>query len=709
MKISLRFTFATVVTTLTLFTSLSVFIIYYIGSSRSLLLLTESLTNEVSKGIIEKTRLFFDSAEMANSQLEFLIHNGVLNLHDDQKLMDTAAEWISTNTGFTSVDIALPSGDKFKAERMPDNSISKRSYVRDENSVRMSWQHSNPAYNDDPKFQNTIKNLATGYDARTRPWWATAMKNGKTSWTDMYVSALRKQFVYSCVTPVYDSERKLLAISYIDMNVVTLSEFLATLNILQNGKAFILNEKGQVIAVPIKDDSDLNQLVRTNSVNKENPYDLYPLDQLPDINIRKSIEIYLINQAIGKGASFIEFTSSDSKQYVCRMTEFMNINHNKFTIGILIPKDDIMASINKIRRYIIAGIAFLTLVTLGIGFAISKAISRSLTALSVEVEKIGKLELGSDVIVNTRLFEVHRISEAVVNMRNGLRSFKKYVPADLVVYLNEQRKEAVLEGERQKLTIFFSDIADFTSISEKLSAERLVENLGIYFEGLSSVINDHKGTLDKYIGDCVMAFWGAPVPNDNHAIQACSTALACEAFLADLHNRWTVSGQPVFDTRIGLHTGEVIVGNIGSPDRMNYTVIGDNVNLASRLEGLNKYYGTHIILSESCLAQTCDQFAVRKLDVVAVKGKSTAILIYELLGPVGGVEQRLIDFAMRYELGLDLYLNRQWSDAAKVFMETHKLKNGRDASSTILLKRCEEYLAVPPGEDWNGVYTMRSK
>ena len=208
------------------------------------------MTSEIAKGIIEKTRTLFDSAERANSQIAFMVRNGILNPDDGEALMRTAAEWISLNEGFTSVDIGLPSGSKYKAERMPDDSISKRCYIRGEKSVQMVWYHANPVYNDDPKFQNKVKDLAHGYDARTRPWWIAAEKAGKTVWTDMYVSGLRKQFVYSCVTPIYDAQHALMAVVAIDINVVSLSEFLGTLSILEHGKAFILNDKKQVAAVP---------------------------------------------------------------------------------------------------------------------------------------------------------------------------------------------------------------------------------------------------------------------------------------------------------------------------------------------------------------------------------------------------------------------------------------------------------------------------
>ncbi len=356
------------------------------------------------------------------------------------------------------------------------------------------------------------------------------------------------------------------------------------------------------------------------------------------------------------------------------------------------------------------GVLLFLLFAVLIGFRLARRISSSLAVLCEEVDKVSRLELDSSGVVESRILEVARIAESVRNMKRGLRSFKKYVPSDLVLQLNALKKEAVLEGEKRELSIFFSDIADFTSIAEQLTPEELVQRLGVYFNGMSRIVLDNAGTLDKYIGDAIMAFWGAPRPRENHARLACASALKCQQYLDRLALEWEAEAHPVFRTRIGIHTGEVIVGNIGYEERMNYTIIGDAVNLASRLEGLNKFYQTRVIISEDTFSRVPDDFVARKLDLVAVKGKTRGVLIYELVSARGDLDSAQEAFLQAYDRAMELYLNRSWAEAKQAFAAAQQLSpRGRDYPSELLGARCEEFLREQPGPDWNGVYRHKSK
>jgi class 3 adenylate cyclase len=343
-----------------------------------------------------------------------------------------------------------------------------------------------------------------------------------------------------------------------------------------------------------------------------------------------------------------------------------------------------------------------------LGVLFSRGISRPLLQLEGRMSEIQRLNLGEQVRVQSRVTEVIRMQHAVENMRSGLKSFRKYVPADLVAELVGLQREAVLGAEKKELTIFFSDIADFTAISELLPAERLVEELSAYFDVVTRAILENSGTVDKYIGDAVMAFWGAPRDVPDHAVMACRAALECRRRVQAISRQWLGRGLPSLRMRIGIHTGEAVVGNMGYEERLNYTVMGDSVNLASRLEGLGKYYGTDIIVSEATRNLASGVMAARQLDVVAVKGKTRGVAIFELVGERDRLERTARELVALFDEGMSLYLERRWEAAGAVFAEASR-RRPTDRPARILLDRCMEYGANPPPADWRGVVVMREK
>lgn len=699
----LRFTLTVTITVIIVTVSLFILGISYYGSARSLLVLSENMTAEISKGIVEKINTLMSSAENANAVVNLMMTQGTLNPADGQRTMDVAAALVSHNEGFSSLEIGLPDGSKYMAERAEDGGIFRYSNVRTRSNVIRTYFYENP--NAPNQYQNSIMSLDEGYDARKRPWFTKAISVGKTIWTDMYVSGTSKQFIYSCATPIYGKDGALIAVTAVNIKLATLSQFLGTLRILEHGRAFVMNDHDQVIAVPIKSMVELDRLFKPSPPGSVEPYQLYPIKELPDEDLRRTLLSYGQN-----GKRFFELDGQNGEPNVVSLVEHPYSGGPTFTIGIIFPKSDIMGSISRNTRLMLVGVLLFLLFAILIGFRIAQNISSSLAVLCAEVDKVSRLELDSTRVVESRILEVARIDEAVSNMRRGLRSFKRYVPLDLVLQLNALKKEAVLEGEDVEVSIFFSDIVDFTSISEQLTPEDLVQRLSVYFSGMTRIVLDQAGTLDKYIGDSIMAFWGAPLPRENHAHLACIAALKCQEYLDRLAREWQSESHPVFRTRIGIHTGKVIVGNIGSNERMNYTIIGDAANLASRLEGLNKFYQTRLIISEDTFIRVQNYFIARKLDRVAVKGRSRGVQIYELIAARGEINGAIEAFLQAYDSAVELYLNRFWGEAKVAFEAAQKLSpSGRDYPSGLLGARCDEFMRNPPGPEWNGVYTHQSK
>tara|TARA_R110000868_G_scaffold235273_6_gene489076 strand:- start:15946 stop:18084 length:2139 start_codon:yes stop_codon:yes gene_type:complete len=287
-------------------------------------------------------------------------------------------------------------------------------------------------------------------------------------------------------------------------------------------------------------------------------------------------------------------------------------------------------------------------------------------------------------------------------------AFGMYIQKELVDEISESPEELKLGGQRKNLTIIFSDLEGFTSISEQYTPEELVAFLNEYLSEMTRIIFEHKGTLDKYIGDAVMAFWGAPVSHENHAFLACKCVLEMQKSLKILQKKWKAEGKPTPGVRFGINTGEVVVGNMGSLERFNYTVLGDHVNLAARLEPANKDFGTHTLISEFTRALIGDKFLVREAGLIKVKGRDEAIKVFELLGEAGEEgEAEKRKFITDFEKALILYYSNKLDEAASVFMEFTK-NYGEDPLSDIYLSKIAYYQAFPP-EKWTGIHEQISK
>lgn len=335
-------------------------------------------------------------------------------------------------------------------------------------------------------------------------------------------------------------------------------------------------------------------------------------------------------------------------------------------------------------------------------------ISNPIRKLVKETENIGKLRLDDDIHFTNSLKEINELIDSTKRMKVGLRSFQKYVPASLVRQLIETKQEAVIEGSRKNITVFFSDVADFTAISESLTPNELTAQLSEYFNVMSNTIIKYKGTVDKYIGDAVMAFWGAPVELKDHAELACKAALECQKKCSELNLKWKNMGKKEFITRIGINTGDIIVGNIGTDLRLSYTIIGDEVNLASRLESLNKTYGTKIIVSQNTIDQIPNDFALRILDYVVVKGKSLPVTIYELVAEKGDIAATELEHVKIFNRSIELYKNKAWNEAIDL-LEDLLIDRPHDLAIRIILKRCYLFKETPPAEKWKGEFVYAEK
>ncbi len=342
------------------------------------------------------------------------------------------------------------------------------------------------------------------------------------------------------------------------------------------------------------------------------------------------------------------------------------------------------------------------------GFFLSRRITIPLKALEQDMVRIQKFDLENGKPIKSVFREISRINEVMDNVKDSLRSFKKYVPADLVAQLIINHQKAELGGTKRDLTILFSDIEGFTTWSEKLKPEELILVLARYFSGMTRIIMRHQGTVDKFIGDAIMAFWGAPNDLQDHARHAAQAAVECLQFQIELNRQLKVEGLEPINSRIGLNSGEVLVGNVGYEDRLNYTVIGDAVNLASRLEGLNKYYRSNILLSDACASRLGNGFVLRTIDKIVVKGKTENILVHELVGSSETTSKPKRSFVGAYNDAMEVYFARDWPAALAAFEKLTSLEP-KDRALIVMIERCKQFVAKDPGPSWHGAVVMREK
>lgn len=279
-------------------------------------------------------------------------------------------------------------------------------------------------------------------------------------------------------------------------------------------------------------------------------------------------------------------------------------------------------------------------------------------------------------------------------------SFSQYVAKEVVDDLIKNPEKIKLGGQREKLTILFSDIRGFTTLSEKMKAEELADYLNEYLTEMTDVIMENNGVVDKFIGDAIMAFWGAPIKNEEQEVKAVETAIKMIEKLEKFNKKMKKKGQPEIAIGIGLNTGKVVVGNLGSHQRFDYTVIGDDVNLASRLEGLTKYYGVKILISEKTRQKLSDRFLIRYLDKVAVKGKKEGVELYQVV--CDEQDENMVELVQEFEKAVELYKDQKWAEAKKAFTLIQN-KFPEDKVTQKYLERLEGYIKNPP-QDFDGVF-----
>ncbi|MCE0483295.1 MAG: hypothetical protein LV479_03540 [Methylacidiphilales bacterium] len=522
-----------------------------------------------------------------------------------------------------------------------------------------------------------------GFDPRERNWFKDAAAMEATAWSKPYLFIDGVQGITASRAWKNPSIGAVAGVFTVDFYLKNLQGLLEGIAQKIHGFSAILEPDGTLVCSSTDPDeaamtAALSDWIRTNPQFK---------------NINGETPRHLIKFQIG------------STPYLAALDHVSAPSGLKCIVAGMIPESVIFKPIQRALDEIsIASVVALTIAVMA-GAFLAYRISLPLHALGDDLEKVGQFQLNPEEMPPSMVREVNQLRDAANRMKSGLRSFIKYVPDDLVRQVLASGKEASLGGEIRRLTVFFSDIEGFASHSEKVTPNVLVHELGDYFEVISRRLRQHSGTIDKYIGDGLLAFFNAPENVPHHENMACRATLIG---LQELALRQKEKQTAPFRTRVGLHTGNVLVGNIGTPERFAYTVLGDVVNVASRLESINKVYGTEIIASGEVREKAGDDFEWRHLDRICVAGRKGSMDIYELMGLKDGVdEDRLRDRAL-YEEALELYFARSFWDARRIFGQIAEKSPGNKAA-VLMMTRCDHMVSMELPADWDGVFVHNFK
>ena len=533
------------------------------------------------------------------------------------------------------------------------------------------------------------------YNHKNRPWYQQTEESGLNTWTDIFVGNTDKKNTIACSVPLFSNSGKFVGIISSSIRLSSMSIGF----ISGSWVSMVINQKGEVITHP--SEKNLSKII--NGEPK-----LITVSDLKDKTVAEAFRVR--TQQAEKERFIFKFNEIE---YIALFKAIKNEGFDGWDYLMLTTIDDFIGSVKVTQRNTLIICLIILILSIIIIALFAKRISTPINNLSEQADRITNFDLEAVEGVKSGIKEIQKLQNSISRMRKSLTSFAKCVPKNLVKKLVDKGVEVKIGGTKKLLTIFFSDIANFTTISETYPAEKLVLHLSEYFEEMTGILNKHNGTIDKYIGDAIMGFWGAPQHDSNHSLHCCVSALLCQRRLLDLNRKWVYEKKPQFLTRIGIHTGEVIVGNIGSSERMNYTIIGDSVNLAARLEGTNKVYGTNIIISDVTVRHLQEHAVVRPLDIVAVKGKNEGVPIYELVAlknsdPLALPSAEQIKFCDEFTKGFRFYLEQRWDEAINIF-NTLQITFGKDEPCEMYIQRCEEFKKAPPPVDWDGVYHLKSK
>lgn len=683
MRIGVRLAISGLVLASIVATAVGANVLWYRTAEATSRALAATITEQIVSAVAQQLTTIAAEARSAHTAIRTLFLQNVLETREADKREFVFLSQLQSQPEISWVAFGWPDDTFFAAHKLGDSRIEMMEIDSVDGKIKRRVDQYETIVGD-IQFENR-RFEDTSYSVVKQKWYQDGIKAEGPRWFNVteHPIGTRPSIAFAGPIDVYSKRQGVLAV-FIEYS--RLSRFMSQLAVGKSGTAFILDRDGSVIAAPDPDADEIHP----------------PKSNQPMLPIAR-------NALMQAGSSYDSDTStayrmrrnSGGEDYEVTLTP---LAFPGWTLATVIPEAEFLGPVRATIQQLLIGLGFFV-VAAGLlsAWLAQRVVATPLIKVSGELKHVQRFELDQVVRHTSRLTELHNLSGAIADMAGGLAAFRKYIPADLVRNLVSEGVEPRPGGSIKPMTVVFADIAGFTGLSERLG-DRIIPLLSSYLDLVAGRVNSHGGTIDKFIGDAVMAFWGAPAANPDHAVAACRAALDCQRAV---HESGPIDdkGQPL-KMRIGINSGDMLVGNIGSEVRLNYTVIGDAVNVASRLEGASKEYGTEIIIGEETRRLAGDHIHVRELDRLMVYGRAGGLKIYELLAADNEIAAP--HWVSLYESGLAAYRARKFT-AAIGFFEKAREARGDDPPSRVMIARCRQLLTAPPGEDWQAINAMQVK
>jgi class 3 adenylate cyclase/ABC-type nitrate/sulfonate/bicarbonate transport system substrate-binding protein len=555
------------------------------------------------------------------------------------------AVYVSFEDGYHRVVTRIDDDRRRSDPRIPSSANWHSSYIDDFSAGTDRARHR--TFSDTWPHVVGQYSVASSLDVRTTPGYAAARDSGGLVVTD---PSINPDTGYPIVYVRYPIVRDGVFIGVASANITldVLSRFLASHRVSPHSVTIIADAAdGKIVAAPVREDAV--RLV-------DGKLEIATLDSIPAPDLHAAYREHVETHQ----DQFVFRSPVNGDEVSASFMRFPGHFHQRWQVITVTPTDDFVGGLKATNRQMVAVIVVLTAIEFLLIYFLCTRLARPIESVSEDLKSVETLSFGGASTRRSQIKEIAQLQSAAALLRNSLQSFSSFVPLDVVRELVKSGHQLTLGVEPRRLTVFFSDLENFSTHAERMAPNELLDQMSVYFEQVSQAISQEQGTVDKFIGDGVMAFWGAPAPRPDHARRACAGAMRAARRMERTNAAWQAEGRAPLRIRIGLHSADVLVGNVGSSERLSYTVMGDGVNVAARLEGINKLFGTTICISDSVCEAAGSDILVRPLRTVQVKGRTNKFMIYQLLGFAGSDDPEL---AARDEEVRLAALTREASDA----------------------------------------------